>query len=161
MKNISDYITYDEATGSQNAERLGINNKPDEGQLKKMITLALKVFEPLRAGLGGYPIQIASFFRCDKLNAATPGAARNSQHIARKGAAFDLKALPGTPITNKDIFLYIKDNLEFDQLIWEYGDNEQPRWIHCSYNEDHNRGQVLKTYYDKTEKRVKYLTFNF
>jgi hypothetical protein len=47
-------------------------------------------------------------------------------------------------ITNKDIFNYIKENLDFDQLIWEFGNSKEPDWVHVSYTKDKNRKQILK-----------------
>ena len=69
------------------------------------------------------------------------GGARTSQHMM--GEAFDLKALDAT---DSQIFHFIKDNLNFDQLIWEFGDNVNPDWVHVSLSRTHNRKQILKAY---------------
>jgi zinc D-Ala-D-Ala carboxypeptidase len=145
MENISKHITYKEAIKSNTATKLGIDNTPTEDQLKNMIELAENVFEPLREGLGNRPINISIFFRCPLLNKAIKGA-KNSQHVALKGAAIDLDNdnMPKEWPTNREIFDYIKDNLTFEQLIYEAGDDDSPGWVHVSYNSKSNRKQVLR-----------------
>jgi zinc D-Ala-D-Ala carboxypeptidase len=141
---VSEHISYREATASITARRNNISNIPDEQQLSNMRKVALKIFEPLRAGLGNRPIWIASFFRSQQLNSLIGGAV-NSQHMAKKGAAMDIdNDNEHNGPTNAEIFYFIHDNLEFDQLIWEYGDDKNPDWVHVSYNEGKNRRQVLK-----------------
>ncbi len=141
--NISEHITYREATFSREAVKKGIFNEPDEVQLKAIQILAEAIFEPLRSGLEGKPIHISSLFRSAELNSLV-GGSHNSQHLCNEGAAVDLdNDINGDP-SNRDIFFYIKSDLLFDQLIWEYGDNESPSWVHVSYHEGHNRNQVLR-----------------
>ena len=136
---ISKNITYKEATFSATALRKGINNTPDDFQLKNMQILAEAVFEPLREALGGKAIKISSFFRSPELNSLI-GGSPSSQHCAMNGAAMDID---NEDPTNKEIFDYIKDNLIFDQLIAEYPDKDgNPSWVHVSYR-DHNRQEVL------------------
>lgn len=136
IPNISEHITYKEATASSKAKQLGISNTPNEKELRAMKLLADKVFEPLRKWYGK-PIQVTSFFRSAKINKAIGGSA-TSQHSF--GQAVDID----TVSDNKKLFDYIKDNLPFDQLIWENGDDNVPGWIHVSYTETHNRKQVLR-----------------
>ena len=137
---ISKHISYKEATQSQTATRKGISNDPDAYQLQNMQLLAEKVFEPIREHFG-VPIAINSFFRSQKLNKATGGAA-GSQHT--QGRAIDVDDTLGG-VSNKQMFEYIKKNLDFDQLIWEFGDNNNPAWVHISYvSESENRRRVLK-----------------
>lgn len=144
MKNISEHITYNEATRSITAKRNNILNTPNKAQLKNMRLLAENVLEPLRAGLGGKPIYCVSFFRSKNLNSIVGGAI-NSQHMAEKGAAVDVDndGREDSP-SNDEVFHYIKDNLEFDQLIWEYGTKTKPDWVHVSYNKGKNRKQILR-----------------
>jgi len=137
MNNISEHITYEEAIYSQIAIKNNIQNTPNETELLAMRTVANKVFEPLRNGIGK-PIRIDSFFRTRQLNNIIPGSSSTSQHM--KGEAIDIQGMAG--VTNKELFDYIKDNLEFDQLIWEYGTDKEPAWIHVSYS-NHNRKQIL------------------
>ena len=104
-----------------------------------MQNLAKNVFEPLRIFFDE-PIRVNSFFRSEALNIKV-GGSKTSQHC--KGEAFDIDALNG--ITNKELFDYILNNLEFDQLIWEYGDEKNPDWVHVSLKMNgQNRGQVLR-----------------
>ena len=137
--NISDNITYREATKSNTATRRGIENKPGPYELTNMQNIALNLFEPLRKWVGG-PIKINSFYRSESLNQAIGGSSR-SQHC--QGRAIDLDDTFGHK-TNAEMFKYIKENLSFDQLIWEFGDSENPDWVHVSYvSEDENRGRCL------------------
>lgn len=137
---ISKHISYKEATQSQTAVRKGINNEPDAYQLQNMQVLAEKVFEPLREHFG-VPIAINSFFRSQKLNKAIGGAS-GSQHT--QGRAIDIDDTLGG-VSNKQMFEYIKANLDFDQLIWEFGNDNNPDWVHISYvSESENRKRVLK-----------------
>lgn len=143
MDNISLHISYKEATFSPTAVRFGYNNTPNTIQLLNMKLLANNVFELIRNHFS-MPIFITSFFRCPELNTHI-GGAKNSQHMANFGAAMDIDndAKNANP-TNKVIFNYIKDNLDFDQLIWEYGDSNAPDWVHVSFNQGHNRKQILR-----------------
>lgn len=137
---ISEHISYTEATKSRTGIKLGLKNIPDADHIKNMKIIAEKIFEPLR-NYFGVPIAVSSFFRSEAVNKAI-GGSRTSQH--RIGKAMDLDADVYGLIRNRDIFNYIKDNLEFDQLIWEFGTDREPNWIHVSYNEGNNRGVILK-----------------
>lgn len=140
---ISKNISFKEATHSDTATRRRMKNEPSEEQLKAMKMLAKKVFEPLRENFGE-PIRVNSFFRSIALN-KTIGGSRTSQHCS--GEAMDIDATNG--ITNKKLFDYIKKNLDFDQLIWEFGTDKNPDWIHVSYKSaKENRNQVLKAVAD-------------
>jgi len=137
---ISDHITLKEAIKSNTAIRRGIDNTPNDYQLSNMENIAKNLFEPLREWVGG-PIRINSFFRSEELNSAIGGSSR-SQHC--QGRAIDLDDTFGHK-TNAEMFQYIKDNLSFDQMIWEFGDNENPDWVHVSFvSFDENRGRIMK-----------------
>ena len=137
---ISEHISYKEATKSNTATRLGIDNTPGDYELTNMQTVAEKIFEPLRVFVGG-PIKINSFYRCEELNKAIGGSSK-SQHC--EGRAIDLDDT-FMHATNAEMFNYIKENLNFDQLIWEFGTSENPDWVHVSYvSEDQNRNRCLK-----------------
>ena len=147
---ISKHISYKEATYSRTATRLNIDNKPNEEQLKNMKLIAEKVFEPLRMWVGG-PIKINSFFRSPKLNTAIGGSAK-SQHC--HGQAIDLDDTFGRA-TNAEMFDFIKEHLNFDQMIWEFGNDDNPDWVHVSYvNDEDNRNRCLLAY--KENGRTKY-----
>ena len=140
MKNISKHISYREGTFSVTAKRLGIENEPDEKQLENMRLVAEKIFEPLRNYVGK-PIKINSFFRSPDLNKAIGGSSK-SQHC--KGQAIDIDDTYGN-MKNYGMYNFIKENLDFDQMIWEFGDDENPDWVHVSYvSEEENRNRCLK-----------------
>ena len=151
MEKISKHISYKEGVYSTTADRKGIENIPNEEQLANMKVIADKVFEPLRKFVGG-PIKINSFFRSVKLNRAIGGSAK-SQHC--KGQAIDIDDTFGHAI-NAVMYRWIKENLDFDQMIWEFGDNKNPNWVHISYvSEDKNRNRCLKAY--KEDGKTKYM----
>ena len=148
---ISKHISYKEGVYSTTATRRGIDNDPNDEQLANMELIAEKVFEPLRKYVGG-PIKINSFFRCSKLNTAI-GGSRKSQHM--KGQAMDIDDNYGN-VTNAEMYNWIKENLDFDQLIWEFGDDDNPNWLHVSYvSPEDNRNRCLKAY--KEQGRSKYI----
>ena len=138
MKNISKYITYLEATTSQTATRKGIINTPGDKELINMQIVATQVFDVLREYFD-IPLRVSSFYRSLLLNNSV-GGSKTSQHV--KGQAIDIQATGD--ISNKMIFEYIKDKLDFDQLIWEYGTDKNPAWVHVSYvSKEKNRKQIL------------------
>jgi len=137
---ISKHISDKEGVYSITATRKGLDNTPDGEQLANMKLLAEKVFEPLREWVGG-PIRINSFFRGPELNTAIGGSSK-SQHC--KGQAMDVDD-GGCNKTNAEMYRFIKDELEFDQMIWEFGDENNPNWVHVSYvSEDSNRNRCLR-----------------
>ncbi len=139
-ENISAHISYIEGTYSATATKHGVDNVPTDEHLEVMKVTAEKLFEPLREFVGG-AIRVNSFYRSEDLNALLKGGSRRSQHM--KGEAMDLDALGGR--SNAEMFMIIKDQLDFDQLIWEGGNYEEPEWVHVSYvSEKKNRKQVLK-----------------
>ena len=134
---ISEHISYREGVYSITATRLGIDNTPEDDQLHFMEIIAEKVFEPLREWVGG-PIKINSFYRCPELNTDI-GGSTTSQHC--KGQAMDIDDTFGKA-TNAEMFHFIKENLDFDQMIWEFGNDDNPDWVHVSYvsaEKNHNR----------------------
>lgn len=140
MERISKHISYKEATFSQTATRKNIDNTPNEEVLCRMQAVAENIFEPLRAHVGG-PIKINSFYRSINLNVAI-GGAKSSQHT--RGEAIDIDDTFGH-MSNKEMFEFIKDELDFDQLIWEFGDDNNPAWLHVSYvSNENNRRRILK-----------------
>ena len=150
---ISKHISYKEGVYSRTATRLGIKNNPNAEQMKNMITIAEEVFEPLRAYVGG-PIKINSFFRSPELNKAIGGSTK-SQHC--HGQAIDLDDTFGR-CTNAEMYEFIKKHLDFDQMIWEFGTDMNPNWVHISYvSKEDNRNRCLKAYKDKFNK-TKYKT---
>ena len=148
---ISEHISYREGVYSTTATRLGIDNTPNDEQLENMELVAEEVFEPLRAYVGG-PIKINSFFRSPKLNTAIGGSSK-SQHC--KGQAIDIDDTFGR-MTNAEMYHFIKEHLDFDQMIWEFGDDDNPDWVHVSYvSKEKNRNRCLKAY--RKDGKTKYI----
>ena len=142
MENISKHVSYKEGVYSITALRLGLNNDPNAYHLNNMKVISEKIFEPLRMHVGG-PIKINSFYRGPELNKAIGGSSK-SQHC--KGQAIDIDDTYGNA-TNAEMYHWIKDNLNFDQMIWEFGDDNNPAWVHVSYvDDDNNRNRCLKAY---------------
>ena len=137
---VSEHVSYNEAIYSDTALRLNIKNEPNDYQISNMVGIANNIFEPLREYVGG-PIKITSMFRNEILNRAIGGAKR-SQHM--EGRAMDLDDTFGHK-TNAEMYKFIKENLNFDQLVWEFGTAENPDWIHVSYvSDEENRNRCLK-----------------
>jgi len=150
---ISKHISLREATHSATAKRRGIENTPNEEQLDAMYKVAEFIFEPLRLYVGG-AIKINSFFRSPKVNKAIGGVS-SSQHC--KGQAIDIDDVFDHK-TNAEMFEYIRENLDFDQLIWEFGDSNNPNWLHVSYvSKAKNRNRVLRAV--KRNGKTKYELF--
>lgn len=141
MEFVSKYITYKEVVKSKVADNLNIENIPNETQLHNIKLLCLNVFDKVREFIG-HRLGASSIFRSIALNKELDGA-KNSQHLADIGAAMDIDADIFGGTTNLIIFDYIKDKLEFDQLIAENVTSTGIGWVHVSYNENKNRKQVL------------------
>lgn len=136
MERISKYISYAEATKSNTAIKYGIDNTPNEEQLKAMKVVASEVFDKVRERFG-VPIAVTSFLRSEKLNRKV-GGSKTSQHV--KGQAIDIDADVFGGVTNKQIYDFIRDNLDYDQLINEFNYS----WIHVSYvSKEKNRNKQL------------------
>jgi D-alanyl-D-alanine dipeptidase len=138
---ISQHLSLSEVTRSETAKRKGISNTPTAEHLDNFKLLAEKVFEPIRLHFK-VPIHISSGYRSKELNDAI-GGSQTSQHS--KGQAIDIDMDGSTNgVTNKMIFDFIKEKLDFDQLIWEFGSDSNPDWVHVSYTKKGNRKQKLK-----------------
>lgn len=145
---MSKYVTLAEVTKSQTATRQRINNIPNEEQIENLKKVCTLIFDKVREHFGK-PIAITSGFRSKNLNIMIGGSV-TSQHS--EGKALDIDADIYGGLTNKEIFFHIKDYLDFDQLIWEFGTDKNPDWVHVSYNEGKNRKEILKamSLYGKT-----------
>ncbi|MCK5703611.1 MAG: hypothetical protein KAI29_20780 [Cyclobacteriaceae bacterium] len=147
---ISDHLSYYEVIKSQTAIRRNINNEPDEIQLDNIRQLAENIFEPLREIVStergvSSPLRITSCFRSQKLNTAI-GGSRSSAHC--KGSAMDIDIdglYDENDLINADLFYIIEEQLPFDQLIWEFGDENNPNWVHVGYRDvAANRMEILR-----------------
>jgi hypothetical protein len=139
---LSTHLDLSEVIRSDSAKRNGISNMPTGEHIANFMLLAEKIFEPIREHFG-VPIHISSGYRSKELNAKIGGSA-TSQHC--KGQAVDIDMDNSTNgVTNADVFNFIKDNLPFDQLIWEFGNEDNPDWVHVSYVPN-GRKQILKAF---------------
>jgi hypothetical protein len=139
---LSEHLDLSEVIRSESAKRKGISNMPTPEHIANFKLLAENIFEPVRNHFR-VPIIISSGYRSKELNQAVGGSA-TSEHCT--GEAIDID-MDGTPngVTNKMIFDFIKENLNFNQLIFEFGNAENPDWVHVSYNASGlQRKQVLK-----------------
>ena len=138
---LSNHVSLAEFCHSDTAKRRGIDNTiKDPSHLASAKLLCEKVFEPIREHFG-VPIHISSGYRSAALNRAVKGSSP-SQHC--KGEAMDIDADRYGKVTNKEIFDYIREHLEWDQMIWEFGNDSQPDWVHVSFKATGNREQILK-----------------
>jgi hypothetical protein len=152
---LSEHLDLSEVTRSESAKRKGISNMPTEAHIANFKLLAEKIFEPIRTHFR-CPIIISSGYRSKELNAAI-GGSLTSQHC--QGEAIDID-MDGTPngVTNRMVFDYIKDNLEWDQLIYEFGDKQNPDWVHVSYESTgKQRKQILRAV--RTNGKTSYLPY--
>jgi zinc D-Ala-D-Ala carboxypeptidase len=136
---VSKHFALAEFTRSESAKRHGVSNEPTPEHLENLKVLCEKVLEPIRVKFG--PINISSGYRSKALNHYI-GGSLNSQHCEAKAADIDMDGMGS--VSNTEIFNYIKDSLDFDQMIWEFGDNNKPDWVHVSYNGAKNRKQILR-----------------
>ena len=151
MTEISKHVSYKEAVRSNTATRLGIKNEPTEEHLKNMKLLSEKVFEPIREEIGG-PIKVNSFYRSPELNKAIGGSSK-SQHC--HGQAIDIDDTFGHA-TNAEMYYFVKEELDFDQMIWEFGTDGNPDWVHISYvSPEKNRNRCLKAYREDGKTKYK------
>jgi hypothetical protein len=152
---ICKYLTIGEVIRSESAKRNGISNMPTAEHLENMKALGTNVFDKVREHIGK-PIGLSSGYRSEALNNAIKGSSKTSQHC--KGEAVDIDADIYGGTTNKEIFDFIRLNLDFDQLIWEFGNYEQPDWVHVSYKRNGgNRKSILKAV--RVNGEPKYLTW--
>tara|TARA_R100000231_G_C5311325_1_gene160504 strand:- start:303 stop:773 length:471 start_codon:yes stop_codon:yes gene_type:complete len=139
--NLSNNLSLAEVTKSATAKRKGISNEPNTEHLENLKAVAENIFQPIRDHFK-VPIAVTSGYRSPALNQAIGGSTK-SQHC--KGEALDIDCDVFSGLSNREVFEFIKDYLEFDQLIYEFGDDKQPDWVHCSYKrEGRNRGEVLR-----------------
>jgi len=134
---------------SQVAERKGIPNNPSPDQIDNLKSLCINVLQPIRSEFDK-PVIISSGFRSAELCIAI-GSKPTSQHA--EGKAADLE-IPG--VDNMELAMWIKNNLNFDQLILEFYKDGEPNsgWIHVSWNGDDNRNQTLRAMRNDSDKVV-------
>ncbi len=158
---LSENLTLEECIKSNTASRLGIENIPTNEHAQNLKLIAKKIFQPIREHFG-VPIYVSSGYRCKELNEAIGGSYKivdgkkiqSSQHC--HGQALDLdQDNRNSKVSNRDVFDFILMNLQFDQLIYEFGDSLNPSWVHVSYKEEKNRNKVLKAYREDGKTKYK------
>jgi|TARA_R100001443_G_scaffold114706_1_gene131074 hypothetical protein len=134
MTRLSTHFSLKELTRSQTAERKGIKNTPNDGEIENLKILCENILEPVREHYG-IPFTPSSGFRCFDLNKAV-GSSNKSQHITGQAVDFEI---PGVP--NMELALWIKEHLDYDQLLLEFYKESIPDsgWVHCSYVGERNR----------------------
>jgi len=138
---LSENLYLKEVIKSNTATRKGIDNSPTEEHLNNLRLIAIRIFQPIREHFD-FPIGISSGYRSKALNKAI-GGSKSSQHCF--GEALDIDADIFGGVTNAEIFHFIKHNLDYDQMIWEFGNDNEPDWVHVSFKSDgKNRKEVLR-----------------
>jgi zinc D-Ala-D-Ala carboxypeptidase len=132
--NLSPHVTRAEFEHSPTAVKHGISNVMSLEQIERAKLVCVNCFEPIRAYLKK-PIKVNSGFRSLVLNKKI-GGSKTSQHC--KGEALDLD------LHDRKLFNWIIDNVDFDQLIYEFGTDTEANWFHISYSKGKNRKQVLR-----------------
>ena len=151
---LSKYVSLAEVTRSDTAKRKGIDNSPTAEHLENLKVISEEVFDKIREYFG-VPIFISSGYRSAALNKAIGGSSTSDHNL---GKALDLdQDGHGNGVTNADVFNYIKSNLDFDQLIWEFGTDKNPDWVHVGYRKGANRKQILKAV--REGGKTKYVAF--
>ena len=156
MEKLSTHFSVWEFERSQTAKRLGISNKMDQEHKDNAKALCENVLEPLRKHLN-MPIKISSGFRSVELNKAIGSKSARSQHC--KGEAVDIDMDGYYQTSNAEVFRWLLNNTDFDQIIWEFGDNKNADWIHVSYSKskEKQRNEILRAV--RTDKGVEYLKY--
>ena len=136
---LSENFTLDELIKSQEAIRLGIANEPQDEHITNLILLCKNILQPLRNHFK-IPVSISSGYRSAALCEAV-GSSSKSQHTKGQAADFEIFG-----IANKELADWITTNLEYDQCILEFWNENEPNsgWVHCSYSTNNNRKQYLK-----------------
>ena len=147
--NLSKSFTLNELTKSQEALRLNIDNTPNEEQILNLKILCEKILQPIR-DFYGMPVSVSSGFRSPELCKAI-GSSSTSQHTRGEAADFEIFS-----IANKTLAEFIISNLDYDQCILEFWNENEPNsgWVHCSYSSNGNRKQYLKA--EKLNGRIVY-----
>ena len=152
---LSNYVSLSEVTRSDTAKRKGISNEPNPEHLENLKTICTEVFDKVREHFG-VPIYISSGYRSAALNKAIGGSSTSDHNLGR---ALDLdQDGHDNGVTNMEVFKFIKDNLEFDQLIAEGSNGAgDMNWVHVGYRKAANRKQILIAIF--TNGKAKYVPY--
>jgi zinc D-Ala-D-Ala carboxypeptidase len=142
-----------EFTESNTAIRNGIDNNPTAEHIHNLVELCENVLQPLRDRIGS-SIRVTSGYRSEALNTAI-GGSKTSDHS--HGRAADIKLVINGVNISEELYYGIKSmEIPFKQLIWEFGDDDTPQWVHIAFDKDNNKMQCLKAY--KDDGKTKYMT---
>lgn len=139
---IGNYTTLENICKSDTAIRHDIDNRPDAIQLHAIKLLAENIYDPLCDHFQ-MAVPFSSWFRNSIVNSMI-GGARRSQHVLGEAVDLDMDLIPKAAITNSVLFYYIFTKLPFDQLIFEYGNDQNPAWVHVSFSANRQRKEVLR-----------------
>ena len=148
---LSKYVSLADVVKSQTATRLGINNLPTQEHYNNLVKVSENIFDKIVEHFALKPV-ISSGYRSNVLNKKIKGSP-TSDHCFGRALDIDVDGFKG--ISNKDIFLYIAQNLNFKQLIWEFGDNNNPAWVHVAFDVNNNRKEILQAVKLKTRTSYK------
>ena len=145
---LSNNFSLKELTASQTAARKGIDNTPSPTHQANLKSLCTSILQPIRDHFSRV-VSVSSGYRSQELCLAI-GSKITSQHAKGEAADFEIFG-----VSNKELADYIHENLEYDQLILEYWKESDPNsgWVHCSYSQNHNRKQYLKSYKEENNKK--------
>jgi len=153
---LSKNLSLDEVIYSQTALRRDIDNTPTEEHIENLKYVAEKIFQPIREHFG-VPIYVSSGYRSKDLNEAIGGSPRS---FHSHGMALDLdQDGRNKGVSNADVFYFIKDNLQFTELIWEFGTENNPNWVHVAIapgREEEKNTKIAQ----KINNRTTYSTWN-
>ena len=153
---LSKNLWLSEVVKSNTATRKGIDNSPTEEHINNLKYLAKKIFQPIREHFG-CPIFVSSGYRSKALNEAIGGSQRS---FHSHGCALDLDMdNKASKISNTDIFNFIKESLEYTELIWEFGDEDKPDWVHVAIAKGRENEKNAKVAYRENGK-VRYMKFD-
>jgi hypothetical protein len=140
---LSKNFSLAEFTESNTAIRNGIDNNPTAEHIHNLVELCENVLQPLRDRIGS-SIRVTSGYRSEALNKAI-GGSKTSDHS--HGRAADIKLVINGVNISDELYHGIKAmGVPFKQLIWEFGDDDTPQWVHIAFDKDNNKMQCLKAY---------------
>lgn len=149
---LSKYLSYNQAIKSDTATKNKLDNTPNEAEIENLKQLGVNIYDKIYEEFNG-KVKLTSVFRSEKVNKKVGGSS-TSQH--RYGQALDIQGKDG--VTNKSIFKYVKENLDYHQIIWEYGYTSEPNWVHVGYKPSGNK--KINTRAKTVNKKTVYVTFD-
>ena len=149
-------FSLEELIRSNTAERKGIDNSPTAEHIHNLVALCENILQPLRDRVK-HSIRITSGYRSERLNTAIGGASRDGKPSSEHcyGKAADIKLVIDGENRSEILYLAILEmGIPFRQMIWEFGTEDTPSWVHISFNKEDNKRQTLRAY--KEGARTKY-----